>query len=371
MSICSASKIKTLLENAPEDCFIVFRLDGKKTIFEAFKSSKRFHKYNLSLKPRRRNYYETVLKDIPQKARFDIDIKRNRVTSVDPIAVINDLIYAIMDVAAFYDINITFDDILLYSSNGPEKYSYHLIIDHWYHDNHHEARAFYDLVISSMSNRYTEYIDDSVYKSLQQFRIIENTKAGDNRPKVRVTEWKYHDADIVWELDSPYGEFLKSLLTHTSYCSHLNIEFENRNNEPTRASDSVELTKIAHLIPEGFEADTFTKHGYKLRRTHPSKCLVCNRIHEHENAYIKILDGSVIYKCFRNLAERYVLDVIDKPKSEVKKKETLLSMTEAMLVHINGNSSNDYTPTGASLITNTSLTTITDRLVQKRLGKCK
>lgn len=368
MAITSASSIKSLLDKAPEDCFIVFKLSSNSTVFEAFSNAKEFYNYNLGLKPKNRNYYETVLEDIPQKPRFDVDIDRRKAPgSLDPVTVINDLIFAIMDVAAYYDQEIGFDDLLIYSSNGPNKYSYHIVIDHWYHENHHEARAFYNLVIDAMSERYSKYVDNSVYKSLQQFRIIGNTKKGEQRPKTRITEWKYNDSDITWELDSPYREFLRSLLTNTNNCKHLNIELDEKKYESgtegdPKGSDVVDIDKILPFIPPGLTFDTFNKHGYRLKRTYPSKCLICKRIHDHENAYIKIEDGVIIYKCFRDLSIRHVLDIIEEKKVG---REALLELTKGIMDHIKSKHEIINTPANPQCMNN-----IRERILQKRLKGC-
>ena len=85
------------------------------------------------------------------------------------------------------DFNVIIDistDILIFTSHNENKKSYHIIIDHYYHMNNLEAKAFYNEIISKISPNFTKFIDHSVYSSIQQYRIVGSQKVNSNRPKI-------------------------------------------------------------------------------------------------------------------------------------------------------------------------------------------
>ena len=81
-------------------------------------------------------------------------------------------------------------DLLLYSSHGSNKRSWHILINNKCHDGNKEARAFYQAVLVKVrvltNGKYmqSEFIDPGVYSPRQQFRLIGSQKPGTGRPKI-------------------------------------------------------------------------------------------------------------------------------------------------------------------------------------------
>ena len=71
---------------------------------------------------------------------------------------------------------------------------------------------------------------------------------------------------------------------------------KNRNNI-IHYNNTLECLKAFELINESI-IDGATIYNYK--RKYPSYCIICKRIHDHENANVKILYGIKTFHCYRN-----------------------------------------------------------------------
>lgn len=310
-----------------ENGYIVFTIKGNKGgWFERYSSIKSFWKALMKLSPEKRCYYETIRGDSIQRPRFDIDMKKSSLSKlITHKVVLNDLIYAIIQYASILDMKINKEQIQVYSSHGDEKYSYHIVLTDVHHKNHEEANMFYQGVHYHIPSRSADFIDNSVYKSLQQFRFYGNTKRDEFRPKVKA-EVLFNDQVVGKEKEDPYEAFLQSLIVPPKNEEGVWIPLTTTLHKKPIANVQVDFSLISSFVPTGYILDIRgdVSRGYKLQRINPSYCYVCNRIHENENAYLRLTkEGVVILKCFRDLEQRYALGIIENPNDDLKKEKEI------------------------------------------------
>ena len=116
-----------------EDPFVT--RDGRPMhIFAFFESYIEFCNYSKSFNPIERSFYEVVFGELPQKPHFDIDIDRTEFNTCYPnqnVDIVSPQLLELVINGCFQVIG-TLDierDLLIYSSSGPQKYSYHLVIN--------------------------------------------------------------------------------------------------------------------------------------------------------------------------------------------------------------------------------------------------
>lgn len=207
---------------------------------------------------------------------------------------------------------ISEDDIMVASSNGEKKHSYHIVVDRWCLANREEAKAIYSNVIDMIPVKYRPALD-LLYKSLQQFRLYGSHKFESERVKVFRTDlssWK----PIATPVDDKHLELLRFtsfLVGNISGCSYLPSfvsEKEIRNFDKDENSLNKEDTeKVLNLFRARYkEHSAFTYLCYDkcfitLKRIRPSYCASCSRSHEHENPYLLVVgpEKCIYFDCRR------------------------------------------------------------------------
>ena len=201
----------------------------KFTFFDSYVS---FVKYQAYTKVNRRCCFECIIGNSPQKPHFDVDIdleKHPNFSSSDFEELKDELIYSIDQIMTEHGIELDiYRDICIYTSHGKKKYSCHLVIDNYYHSDNKEARNFYNLVVSNMSEYYGQFMDGAVYSSFQQFRIIGNCKYGSGRTKVfhptwvlggEAIEYQYPNMDSIYQDDNDKFDIKTFLMVRSSLVS--------------------------------------------------------------------------------------------------------------------------------------------------------
>ena len=255
------TRVRALFEDFPQttmrERLVVQMTDqqGKRS-FAVFNSYLEFGKYQLNFAPEKRCFYETILGEFPQKPHFDVDINIEKNPGVNSEEVKDKLIDAIIAVLDEYGITINIaSDVIVFTSHGPNKKSYHVIIDHYHHMNNLEARAFYEDVIAKMPAEIVEFIDRAVYSSKQQFRVVGSQKLNSARPKSLNEKWTYHGNAVVYQyVEEPEDDGHKmilqleaSLVTQVSSCTALpnfiKVDENSTGIKATYDDDSIEITK--------------------------------------------------------------------------------------------------------------------------------
>jgi len=79
-------------------------------------------------------FFEIILGNSNQKPHFDLDIKNQTEEYSEKVK--DDLVKSIIKVTSEKGLDLTLEkDILIFSSHGKKKKSYHIIIDNYYHYN--------------------------------------------------------------------------------------------------------------------------------------------------------------------------------------------------------------------------------------------
>ncbi len=333
--------------NVVRGLVIHLTIDNKR-LFALFPNYIEFLKYETQFPAEFRGFYETVFGQSYQKPHFDLDINLeedqailDNVTGKTSDQIIAELLHhtikAIVEVLNEFQITIQLEsDLLLFSSHGSKKRSYHIVIDNYYHINNKEAGAFYQLVISKIPSFYRRWIDCKVYSTVQQFRLEGSQKIGSGRIKTLCLKWSYGDRTIIYRFpEKPLNDFHRrvlilgaSLLSNTgkgrclpSFIEHL----------PQVAQSSVNrsvLSDFNHLsYEEGIAAlelvarkagVTSSDHRFPyqfvqimgglviLKRVKRSHCRLCDRIHDNENPFLIVAgtNRDVYFDCRRNEENR-------------------------------------------------------------------
>ncbi len=309
--------------------FYIYELKRTSRRFIAFENHVDYYTYMNTLNELDRNHYETIQGDVKQKPKFDIDIPSSCMNKIlTPTDIINDLIFNIINYAKLLEFDIQTKDILLYESHGKDKYSFHIVINNWYHNTNREAKRFYQGVVDRMHSEHASFIDSAVYSSLQEFRMFGSCKCDTSRFKRRIYSHKYYnEIYLTWDKREPLEEFSASLITiFNDKERHLYIE----DNEVKKQNNEYTSTEMAALhdikIPSYFTIDKNKSYGIRLQRKKdiygkaiPGPCLVCRDtygksiIHENDNAYVTISDNVIYFRCFRNKKLSYLINIIKMP----------------------------------------------------------
>lgn len=320
-------------------------------IYAFFDSYLEFYEYMQKFNSIERAFYEIIFGELPQKPHFDIDISINDLNSIYPGEDIDTVAETLREAVMMGCITVLSEnlvmldmqrDILLYSSHGEDKRSYHLILNNKCHDGNKEAKAFYDAVMGKIriitQGKYLEFVDKSVYSPRQQFRMVGCQKQGSNRPKVFYEQFSYQGERYTHIYNEDVTDFImkkltiiyESMISFTSGCVFLPslIHYKPVNHNylgemPDLDGNIVEhcmamlrekMASCSFTITDRFRHDVIIRptcpfsvkevrgHLILLKRNSPSYCPICRRStpHEHENPYMFIAGGKVYWDCRRS-----------------------------------------------------------------------
>lgn len=289
-------------------------------LFTFFDSFLDFALYQQKIVPEKRYFYEIAFGEYPQKPHFDIDIAANPndVKDIESLGeqIKDSLIEQVIKIYADRSVDLDLQrDILVYTSHGPSKRSYHLVVNNYCHVDYRDARCLYEKVMLSLPDSFSSYIDRAVYSKKQQFRIVGSQKFESGRPKVFQKQWTYFGQliDHLYndEPDTPDSvlQLDESLISYTSNCNVLPSLFDasESKSQPksSRLHDVEDVSRrtaeqaVILLASQGGLSPSDRRFPYRfdgihggivcLKRLKPSRCSICNRVHDHENPYLVIL----------------------------------------------------------------------------------
>ena len=287
----------------------------KYRFYTYFDSVSQFVKYKSTINPQKNHFYEVITLR-KQKPHFDVDINTKDNKNIDHGKILEDLLRSIQfTLKKEKIITDPIKDILVFESHGPNKKSYHVIIDNYYHVNNIEAGCFYQEVIDNMSPLFSVYVDSAVYKISQQFRLLGSRKEGTDRVKKYINRDDYIPEDL----------FKSSLVSYTRGCEQLpSFDYSE---EDLNFSDEkkIDLGSDRSLVEKSMTllgskiglspTDSkfpFTFQGIKenlilLNRIYPSSCKVCFRIHYNENPYLFVCNnGVLLFNCRRSEDNKFL-----------------------------------------------------------------
>jgi len=309
---------------------LTFAENGKRMfLYTFFKSYIDFAKFSFYFQDKDKCFYEIILGEKMQKPHFDIDIEKD--ADINHQEIKDNLIDSIIKTLTEKNVILNLQkDLLVYSSHGFNKkniykYSYHIVVNNYCHLNNIEAKAFYEHVVENVKQEYKKYIDKAVYSPTQNFRILGSRKYQSERVKKLEKNWTYHDKTIIHEYneipEDKKHEFIiqleESIVTaRKANCNILPIfKTEDDTKNYTIIEENVskddaknafkKLAEKANVTPDDirfpYRISGINGPIIMLKRTRPSKCKICNRVHEHENPYLIIVgeEKSVYFHCRR------------------------------------------------------------------------
>lgn len=212
---------------------------------------------------------------------------------------------------------INTNDIIIANSNSNSKRSFHIIVDRWFFPSATQNRELFLQCMELIPLPHRKYFDHSMYKSIQQFRILFSTKCGKNRFKKidKNSTWKYSE-----DLDSDEKKlrelFYASLITEVTCCNMLSFEYKNRTEfVPSRFLDNNEINVIRQHFKKfkdhsNFDFAEFKNSIIHLRRKQSSYCEVCQRNHDSQNPYLYVTFNNQLYlNCRRNDKSQFISDL--------------------------------------------------------------
>jgi hypothetical protein len=323
------------IHNIEEKTVICAQPQPQQRFFSAFNTHIDFYELNETMNESDRHFYEVIFGESPQKPHFDLDIpcdengnyiSEELKTNCDNI--LSELLQGIIYVCKKVNVKINPEnDIRVYTSHGINKRSYHVILCNYCHSNNLEARAFYDNVMETLPEYIilSKCIDSSVYSVKQQFRILGSSKPGTNRIKTRMASYKINEIQYEGKVGNKLEELEHSLVSYTSGCIFL-PEFCLKNKSTKITGDGltlsneivqscVQLMGISLNIGDiySFFSVSNVKGGLiSLKKKRPYNCVICNRVHENENPYLRInIYSQVYYYCRRNEKAKILLGCIE------------------------------------------------------------
>lgn len=245
--------------------------------------------------PFERCYYEVIPATKPCKPFFDLDINDVDMQK-NHIDILNDVLKSIISISNANQWPITLRDITICESHSATKKSYHITINSFHVDSIRKLKHLCPMLVSEVSDKFKKYVDLGIYNHHRQFRILSNTKYGEERFK----KWSRNNS-IKLENDNRgfLTGLMRTLITIIDDSSKLiDIEIPNEidkyeiNDETVRAC-------MCMLNDDNFTVSNVKDNIICLRRKRPSYCVVCERVHEHENPYLVIIDERVLFCCRR------------------------------------------------------------------------
>lgn len=163
------------------------------------------------------------------------------------------------------------------TSSQIRKYSNHIIIDNYYVTGPQQAKEFTRRLGMYLPDQYRKFLDMSVNKQIQNFRIVGCHKSDDNRVKTIITG-QHH---------------LRSFITEISDCEPLlDISVREANLRNFRIDmHPDDVNKVLSICrANGIFNDNkfkFVRNGvFIFSRQRPSHCEFCSRTHDSDNTVI-------------------------------------------------------------------------------------
>lgn len=282
--------------------------------YSVFQDWLQLYIYQKTLIESERCLYEIIRGDFPQKFYIDIDkVRPKNISDEDVDKEDTELITSCFKVIFKLMPQIKPCDIFVFNSHGDgkEKRSYHIVVDRWCFPSFQQNKEFFAEFIELIPNKFHKYIDHSLYKSVQQFRLYKSHKFESDRTKIldyRST-WSVN-IDVTKIKDFDRLIFLYSLISFTEHCSFLPYKQPIVRDYFTKDFSSEEVDYAIKLMNEKLNNPPFSYESYSapfiiLRRNASSYCSVCNKIHDSQNPYMFItVSSEVIFDCRRHPDEK-------------------------------------------------------------------
>lgn len=245
-----------------------------------FDSLAHFLTYYATVPMTQRTFNEVVTEG-PQKMRVDIDCDGSMAQWQDLIKSVSTALLTIVPQSS----------PLVFDMSDTTKQSCHIVLAGVCFDSSTHCKILCSKLLDALPPEYAQCIDQGVYKSLQYFRMEGSTKPATHRFK-RMTHSSL-----------PRHTILDSLIGYTSNCVCISGSCHTRHQVRHHMCD----TQQARIASRAFKVRSTQGKCVTLTRVKPSVCIVCNRLHSSENAYIVVgADGKSYFNCWRSTTARYI-----------------------------------------------------------------
>lgn len=304
-------KEKNLLDSCrikDEDFIVCWHKDYRK--FAVFENYLAFIKFSEQTQLIDRCFYEILLPNKPRKIYFDIDLEINEINREELIKEVKNAIFKLINKET---------TILIFTSHTDEKSSFHIILPHYHVANEIAAANFYEKVLEQVDNKYHPFIDRTVYKNVQQFRLLGSHKYNKANTKIFSMDLsenftippRYVKTEA--KLNYLFRLSLISLINESQLLSEYNKSVKEKPNTQiigTANEGDVEDILDIFYACENFSYDDFVyintieNNGNLIilfRRQNPTYCSNCKRIHENENPFLIVqgIERNIYYYCRR------------------------------------------------------------------------
>lgn len=298
------SKLQDCRNNTKKDlCVCYEKTEGRK--FRNF-NIEEFEEFYSKVPVNDRRFYEVILGEFPHKFYIDIDIEGeiNENDKDFSQKVLDCVIQSSINVLNITDLQ---REIILFSSHGKEKRSYHVIFQRVL-DNNECCKEIYSKIVHNVPVEFKKYVD-RLYKSVQQFRIVGSHKLNSDRVKKLETIWKFKDVQVnsCYNDSMPLREFLVSYI-HSSVTEIKKFPVEVR--KRVKFVSTVPVDKLEEKIFNGIKKYV-SDLSYTIRERKDDQnmiildsksnfhCPICERIHERENPFIIYTFIRIYFSCRR------------------------------------------------------------------------
>lgn len=244
--------------------------------YYVFDSWADFLNWREQIPQRERCFHEVIFGKRPQRLKFDID-------DLDDPARLHDITEAILDelYASYFEIDgimATDKHLLITSSTSEEepKNSYHIIIYPYAVENNEEAKEFTKKVINRLPKETAKYIDATINKSVQNFRLMGSIKPNSTRIKK------------IMAAEETREDFMNSIITvgpETTILRTLSPMAIASADDTTREleGDATQILEYLKRYTVGHEFKERKGNLFLFKRLRPSMCEICERVHDNDN----------------------------------------------------------------------------------------
>jgi hypothetical protein len=264
-----------------------------------------------SLMPYKEKRLHEVILDVPQKIKFDIDAKRSSDNPTERIftgtqhdfeEMMEEIITCIQGRFHWrYDVDLPRKNIIMCDSSNEYKFSRHIIINGYSVSGCKQAEQFAKDVIEDLPEKYSCFMDRSVYKPKQNFRITGSHKDGSTRTKVLLpyidpqgVKHEYHiiDTFIAYTRDTIRLKNIEHLLDADElYVKEIQLE----------GSDMIDISRIVTAAGLDRSHQYVSKDGamLKYKRIRPSICDICQHEHTGNGMFIRVYKVGTLAEVFQ------------------------------------------------------------------------
>lgn len=279
-----------------------------------------------------RVYYERIHAEKRQKPFFDIDGEKTSGQKFNENKFLKPYLDSIDHALSRKGIHDGYR-LIVCSSSNEKKISYHIVVEGVYVPNMVTNKKFYSNVAYIFSRRYPDddcLLDSSVYTKNRLFRLwrCRKYRSGKDRTK-RLIKYMWNGDMYDYTTGKPEDKILLTMVSHVSKDVNKKISYPDDNVTKALETIDTELTQYNVNDLYSLYCDFAKANGMpvmKLRDTNNistakyiglnrdskrGKCIICNRTHDNDNAYLIVSRGQLLYKCFRGGSKSELIANLD------------------------------------------------------------